>query len=1168
MMERSCASKGDLPEVKSSKRMILNGLIFGCLLLIVVMIITIMLGPNASADDTIDVTVETVDQDGESLNGRVWIITPYSWQDSPYTYEQINGDSNRFYGRWGGLSTGWTDWIEIYKDTTYSIDAATREITSESTPGDNLVYIVFESMDFTVETIAHDGQHLDGIVRVSGYNSWQDSPFTYAQTNGGGIRFYGRWGGLSTGWTESTKIFKDTTYTINALTREITSKKTPNKNKITIVFEPIKVTVSTVDPDGKKLDGRVWVNVPYTWQDSPLKYTQANGGSNRFYGRWGDLSTGWSEWIVVSEHTTYTMIAQTGEITSTPTNGKTIVNIVFEPIEVTVTTVDTEGNLLEGTVRVIGHYSWQDSPFEYEQANGGRTRYYGRWGGLSIGWTDYVVIKKDTTYTINAQGEITSTSSPGVNKVNIVYEPIEVTVTNVDPEGEPLDGRVWIITPYTWQDSPITYVQADGGSNRFYGRWGGLSTGWTGYLEVHKDTTYSIDALSGEISSETTTGVNKVNIVFEPLEVTVTTVDPEGDPLDGSVRVISPYTRQDSPLTYEQANGGRNRFYGLWGGLAIGWTDYVVIQKGTTYTIDAGTGEITSESTEGVNKVNIVFEPIEVTLEAVDQYGNSLDGRVWTRVPYQWKDSPITYEQAEGGRNRYYGRWGGLSTGWTDYVEVHKDNTYLINAHTGEITTTPTSDVNRVYIVFESIEVTVQTVDKKGNPLDGIVRVLGHSSYQDSPMKYNQANGGSARYYGRWGGLATGWTESTEISKDTTYSIDAQTGKIKSSKKSDETRIDIVYDPIEVTVETVDLKGNSLEGTVLVTGHYSWQDSPFTYEQANGGSNRYYGRWGALSTGWSDYVVVQKDTTYSINAQTGEITSKKTPHTNKVNIVFEPIEVTVATIDQDGNSLDGTVRIILPYSTDDSPLTYEQANGGSNRFYGLWGSLSTGWSDYVKIEKDTTYTINAQTGEVSSTPTNGKTLVNIVFEPIEVTVTTVDQEGNSLEGTVLVTGHYSWQDSPFTYEQANGGSPRYYGRWGGLSTGWSDYVEVEKDTTYTIIALTGVITSTPTDGKTQVNIVFEPIEVTVSLVDQDGNSLDGRVWVNVPYTWQDSPITYEQANGGRNRFYGRWEGQSTGWSEWVEVSKDTTYSIDAGTGEITSTSTPGVNRVYIVFSTE
>lgn len=1146
---------------------------------LIVAIVAVMLVHTAAAEKKIDVTVTTIDEKDIELNGRVGIIDPYAWHESSYTYKQKAGESNRFYGIWGGIHSGWSDSLIIIEGTTYTMDASTKVITTEEGTEETRFNIKFSTMTVTVVTKDSDEKPLAGRVWVAIPYAWKDSELTYEQAIGGLNRFYGRYGGRSSGWTEYFEVESGKTYEIDTLDGKIIEKASEKGDtRVEFKFHLIKVTISTVDPDGEELFGRVLATGHYKWETSPFEYEQADGGSYRYYAQWGGLYTGWLDAIVVTMGNTYTIDARTGELISTTSSsdsgkdGETWIHIVFEPMYVTITAIDQNGIPVNGRVWSNIPYEWQDESLTVEQANGGKNRFYGRWGGLSTGWTDYAIMEKDTIYTVDALTlEITteSNSEGEGTKVFIVFESIEVTLTSVDTSGKLLEGRVRVTGHYSWQDPPFEYDQANGGSSKFSAIWGGLYTGWSEYVVIFEGNTYTIDAQTGEVKSKSSKGETIVRIMFDPIKITVTNVDMKGKKLDGQVGIITPYSWEDSSVTITMADGGKNRFYGRWEGLSTGWSEYIMIEEHTTYEIDAMTGVITPVKTTGKTEVNIVFDPIDVTVMTVDTEGSLLDGRVRVISLKTWEDSPMEYEQANGGSQRYYAIWGGLYTGWSAYIVIQEENTYTINARTLEVSSTSSAGETTVKIVFEPIEVTVTAI---GTGDEGQVWVSIPYTREDSTLTYTQAAGGINRFYGRWGGLSTGWTERIVINEGMTYTYDTILKTITSTSSSDGTNVNIVFYPIEVSVHTIDKDNpdedtNGLDGRILVTGISGWQDAPIDdYKQAEGGSNRFYAIWGGLYTGWSEYVEISTGWTYTIDAQTGVVTSEYTPSFTRVNIAFEVIKVTVKAVDEEGTDLEGRVWTGIPYKWQDSPIAYEQANSGKNRFYGQWGGLRTGWTDYIDIYKGTSYSINARTLEVTEISDTDDIIIYIVFEPIYVDVMLMDTEGEFLlDGTVLATNHYSWVPSGAEYQFAVGGNVRFYGRWGALSTGWMETITISEDTTYTFDALTGELTNSSSSG-THVRIVFEPIEVTVYAMDGEGNELeDARVWVIAPYTWKDDSLTYTQANGGRNRFYGRWNKISTGWCDYTVIEKDRTYTYDYLTGKVTWEETKGVNEVIILF---
>ena len=280
---------------------------------------------------------------------------------------------------------------------------------------------------------------------------------------------------------------------------------------------------------------------------------------------------------------------------------------------------------------------------------------------------------------------------------------IQVTLGNTDQLGQPLEGGLVTLAGggVAMDGNPFTYTIANGGATYPRGQWGGVLSPQIG-LTVWKDTTYGVDALTGAVTTETTPGVNRVNFVFEPVEVTVDSVDQLGQHLEGGSIYLGDDVPQPSvPYTFAMANGGEMGFYVEWGGLA---SDVVLAApKDTTYWVDALTNEtIESESTPGTNQVNFVFEPIQVTVDVVDRLGQHLEGvLIYLEDDIPQPSVPFVLAMANGGEVGFYIECSGMQSDVA--FTILKDTTYWVDALTSEtIETESTPGVNRANIVFEN----------------------------------------------------------------------------------------------------------------------------------------------------------------------------------------------------------------------------------------------------------------------------------------------------------------------------------------------------------------------------------------------------------------------------------------------------------------------------------
>jgi len=193
-----------------------------------------------------------------------------------------------------------------------------------------------------------------------------------------------------------------------------------------------------------------------------------------------------------------------------------------------------------------------------------------------------------------------------------------LTVATVDTAGNPVGGTITVHENgvgniLTNVPSPQTLTVSDGADLSFSARYLGLARGLTAIFSVVKGTTYQIEALIGTVTSTATPGVNRVEFVFEPIPLTVVTVDTTGNPVGGTlVRVFENgigdlLTNVPSPQTLTVSDGASLSFSGSFGGVQSGLIAIFSVVKDTTYQIDGVTGIVTNAATSGVDRVEIVF---------------------------------------------------------------------------------------------------------------------------------------------------------------------------------------------------------------------------------------------------------------------------------------------------------------------------------------------------------------------------------------------------------------------------------------------------------------------------------------------------------------------------------------------------------------------------------
>jgi len=308
---------------------------------------------------SITVTVENVDLSGNPLGGDVTVGVNsigllHEWVSSPDSYTQPEGDSAWVAAVWGGLKLNSVTVGEIYSDTTYSVDAITRTVSSTITPGTTKIQVVYEPVDVILIMQSGTGSPLSGRASVNGHGGtgfglgWVYPTVTYKQARTAEIQFSAIWGGLNTGAFDWISINEDTSYILDSVTKAIASFATPGLCVVSLVFEPMEVEVRLVSDLGVSMNGMIYGQAPsdylhFGWSASPVTYTQARTAQMHYTSDVGSGSTGYCDWTVINSDTTYTVNPDTGSVTSSPSPGLSLVLIEFDlhPAVLSVTADDT-----------------------------------------------------------------------------------------------------------------------------------------------------------------------------------------------------------------------------------------------------------------------------------------------------------------------------------------------------------------------------------------------------------------------------------------------------------------------------------------------------------------------------------------------------------------------------------------------------------------------------------------------------------------------------------------------------------------------------------------------------------------------------------------------------------------------------------------------------------
>ena len=303
---------------------------------ILLLIYSLINAPKIFAVSNYQITVDTVDGQGNHLSGgEVFVENITDWVSSPYSFDSSK-TTRMYYGRWGDLSLEVIKNFQVIKNKTYHINALTGDMVEESTVGLTQVLFEYNPATITADTIdiaSYD--HVDGQVKIDGA-TWVDTPYTFSANNSISNTYYGKFLDLEASTTIAAEIAN--VYRVNAETGDTDiSSSADDSIKIEFMFEQIvepitqiaTITVDTIDVTSHEhIDGQVQIDGIATWVDAPYTFSIDKGTSKNYYGKFSELQA--SSTISADIASVYRINTVTGITTiSSSTDDSTKIEFMF-----------------------------------------------------------------------------------------------------------------------------------------------------------------------------------------------------------------------------------------------------------------------------------------------------------------------------------------------------------------------------------------------------------------------------------------------------------------------------------------------------------------------------------------------------------------------------------------------------------------------------------------------------------------------------------------------------------------------------------------------------------------------------------------------------------------------------------------------------------------------
>ncbi|PNK88360.1 hypothetical protein CEQ31_000855 [Serratia odorifera] len=952
------------------------------------------------------------------------------------------------------------------------------------------------------------------------------------------------------------------TYSINAGAVAAGNSAIAIDRQAYISGSDMTVTVSLKDAAGNPVSGQAGslgdkVAVPNAIMKPGADWTETPAGSGIYIARYvaGAVSTHQTATLRLGGETrpsgTYAITA--GTVTTATLAADKATYVAGSSLILTVTLKDAQGNPAPGqagtltaeTVKAAnaelkGSWAETGTAGTYSATYTAKTAGTGLKANLKLG---SVTAATPAPYAITA-GAVTTATLTADNTTYVAGSPLILTVTLKDAQGNPAPGQAGTLTAETVKaaNAELKGSWAETGTAGTYSATYSAKTAGTGLkanlklgsVTAATPTPYAITA--GTVTAATLTADNTTYVAGNPLILTVTLKDAQGNPAPGQAGTLTAETvkaanaelkgtwTETTPGTYSATYTANKAGSNLKASLTLGSTT----AASGTYAITAGT--VTAATLTADKATYVAGGAITLTVELKDAQGNLVPNQAGTltaetvkaanaELKGSWTETGTagTYSATYTAKTAGTGLKANLKLG---SVTAATPTPYAITA--GTVTAATLTADNTTYVAGNPLILTVTLKDAQGNPAPGQAGTLTAEAVKaaNAELKGSWAETGTAGTYSATYTAKTAGTGlkanlklgSVTAATPTPYAITA--GAVTTATLTADNTTYVAGSPLILTVTLKDAQGNPAPG----------QAGTLTAETVKAANAELKGSWaetGTAGTYSATYTAKTAGTGLKANLKLGSVTAATpTPYAitagtvtaatltadNTTYVAGNPLILTVTLKDAQGNPAPGQA----------GTLTAETVKAANAELKGTWAeagtagtysatytakTAGTGLKASLKLGSTTaasgTYAITA--GTVTTATLTADNTTYVAGNPLILTVTLKDAQGNPAPGqagtltaeTVKAANAElkgSWTETtPGTYSATYTAKTAGTGLKANLTLG---SVTAATPTPYAITA--GTVTAATLTADKATYVAGSPLILTVTLKDAQGNPAPGQ----------------------------------------------------------------------------